>query len=480
MKSVDRPTSLSSVHLLRIGGCGLLLSLASCVSPIGRDHQPPDVSAITPGSYTWQPAQPVDHLPKGEWWKAFNDPELDALETRARAGSPTVQAAVARVEQGRARARASKVDFFPDIRFHPAFDRQRTSGNLPTPVPVSIPAAQINSFSVPLDLSYEIDLWGKVRRTVESARNTAAASAADYNQVLLTLSADVAAQHFTRRALDTEIAALRRTLALREGQLRLLEQRAAAGTIAQTDVFRARTELSNTRSDLADATRLREEAAAALALLCGEPAGRLPLTESPLGTNAPPTVPPGLPAQLLERRPDIAAAERLVAARNADIGVAKAAYFPSLRLTGNAGFLSSDVDSLFSVDSRTWSIGPSLTLPVTGYAVIGARVRNARAAHAEATAQYRQAVLGAIRDVETSLAQVRYRAEQSAALAESLASARQAEDLIRQRYDRGLVSQVELLDAERTRLLVELRHAQILAQQHIASVRLIKSLGGAW
>jgi len=468
------------VDLLRIGGCALLLSLASCVSPIGRDHQPPDVSAITPGSYTWQPAQPVDHLPKGEWWKAFNDPELDALEARALAGSPTVQAAVARVEQGRARARASKVDFFPDIRFHPAFDRQRTSGNLPTPVPVSIPAAQINSFSVPLDLSYEIDLWGKVRRTVESARNTTAASAADYNQVLLTLSADVAAQHFTRRALDTEIAALRRTLALRQGQLRLLEQRAAAGTIAQTDVFRARTELSNTRSDLADATRLHEEAAAALALLCGEPAGRLPLTESPLGTNAPPTVPPGLPAQLLERRPDIAAAERLVAARNADIGVAKAAYFPSLRLTGNAGFLSSDVDSLFSVDSRTWSIGPSLTLPVTGYAVIGARVRNARAAHAEATAQYRQAVLGAIRDVETSLAQVRYRAEQSAALAESLASARQAEDLIRQRYDRGLVSQVELLDAERTRLLVELRHAQILAQQHIASVRLIKSLGGAW
>ncbi len=160
--------------------------------------------------------------------------------------------------------------------------------------------------------------------------------------------------------------------------------------------------------------------------------------------------------------------------------MAKAAYFPSLRLTGNAGFLSSDVDSLFTADSRTWSIGPSLTLPVTGYAVIGTRVRNARAAHAEATANYRQAVLGAIRDVETSLAQVRYRTEQSAALSESLASAHQAEDLVRQRYNRGLVSQVELLDAERTRLLVELRHAQILAQQHIASVRLIKSLGGAW
>lgn len=455
-------------------------TLSSCVSPIGRDHQRPDVSQAVPPAWSWQPANPVDHVPKGEWWKVFNDPELDSLVARALGSSPTVQAALARVEQARARARGSKSDFYPDIRFHPAFERQRTSGNLPTPVPVTIPAAQINSYAVAFDLSYELDLWGKIRRNVESARNTAAASAADYNQILLTLAADVAVQHFTRRALDSELAILRRALVLREGQLSVLEQRLAAGTIARTEVARARTELANTRADLAETTRLRHDAVLTLALLCGETAGRLELPESPLPHAAPPAIPAGLPAELLERRPDIAAAERLVAARNADVGAAKAAYFPSVRLTGNAGFLSSDADALLTADSRTWTLGPSLSLPITGYALVGARVRYARAAHAEAVAQYRQAVLGALRDVESSLLHVRLRAEQEAALADALASAAEAEDLVRQRYDRGLVSQIELLDAERTRWMVELRRNQTLAQRHIATVRLIKSLGGGW
>lgn len=460
--------------------CSLSLLLASCVSPVGPKYQKPEVADVTPAQWTWQPANPRDHVPKGEWWKVFQDEELNQLQARALAASPTVQAAVARVEQARANARATAAEFFPDIRFEPSFERERTSGNLPSPVPVSIPSAHINSFSVPLDLSYEIDLWGKVRRSFESSRATAVASVADYNNLLLTLTADVAVQHFTLRALDSEVVVLRRTIELRETWFGLMEQRFNAGTISEADYARTRTELSNARAELANAKRLRQETADTLALLCGEPAGRIQFAERPLGTNAPVTVPAGLPADMLERRPDIASAERLVAARNAEIGVAVANYFPSVKLTGQAGYLSRDLDSLFSPDSRIWSFGPSVSLPLTGYGLIAQRVRQAKAAREEAIANYRQAVLTAIADVETSLAQIRYRAEQSAALADSLTSATTATQLTRQRYDRGVVSYLELLDADRTRLQVELRYVQAHAQQHIASVRLIKALGGGW
>jgi len=467
--------------LLRsLAWCCLLPWLTSCLNPVGPKYQKPDVADVTPAQWSWQPANPRDHAPKGEWWKIFQDDELDRLQARALAASPSVQAAVARVEQARANARATVADFFPDIRFKPSAKRERTSGHLPSPIPVPIPSAQINSYSVPLDLSYEIDLWGKLRRSTESARATAMATVADYHNVLLTLAADVAVQYFTLRALDSELAALRRTIELRETWFGLMDQRFNAGAISETDHARAHTELSNARAELADVKRLRQETAATLALLCGEPAGQAGFAERPLNSGMPVSVPAGLPADLLERRPDIAAAERLVAARNADIGVATASYFPSVRLTGLAGYLSSDVDSLFAADSRTWSIGPSVSLPLSGYGLISARVRQAKAAREEAVAHYRQAVLTALKDVETSLAQIRYRAEQSAALAESLAAATTATGLTRQRYDRGVVSYLELLDADRTRLQVELRLVQVMAQQHIASVRLIKALGGSW
>lgn len=470
-----------AAKLLRsLAWCCLVPGLTSCINPVGPKYHKPDVADVTPAQWSWQPANPRDDAPKGEWWKIFQDDELDRLQERALTASPNVQAAVARVEQARANARATVADFFPDIRFKPSFKREQTSGHLPSPIPVPIPPAHINSFSVPLDLSYEIDLWGRLRRTTESARATAVATVADYRNVLLTLSADVVVQYFTMRALDSELAALRRAIGLRETSFRLMAQRLNAGAISETDHARARTELANARAELADVKRRRQETAATLALLCGEPAGQTSFAEHPFGSGTPVSVPAGLPADLLERRPDIAAAERLVAARNADIGVATANYFPSVRLTGLAGYLSRDVDSLFAADSRTWSIGPSLSLPLSGYGVISARVRQTKAAREEAVARYRHTVLVAIQDVEISLAQIRYRAEQAAALAEALAAAATAAELTRQRYDRGVVSHLELLDADRTRLQVELRHVQVKAQQHIACVRLIKALGGGW
>ncbi|HQY06953.1 MAG TPA: TolC family protein, partial [Lacunisphaera sp.] len=226
--------------------------------------------------------------------------------------------------------------------------------------------------------------------------------------------------------------------------------------------------------------RLRQEASDLLALLCGQPSSIFNVNERPIGAKAPPSIPADVPASMLERRPDVAAAERQVAASNADIGVAKAAYFPTVRLTGTGGYLSSDVNTLFTANSSIWSIGPSVSLPLTGWAVIGFNVKRQTAAREEAIANYRQSVLNAIHDVETSLTQIRYRAEQAAAVGDALASATKATDLIRASYEHGTISYLELLDAERTRLQAELQTARIAAQRHLATVRLIKALGGGW
>jgi len=454
--------------------------LPSCIRPVGPNHRKPDVAAVVPPQWSWQPARPMDHVPKGAWWRVFKDPVLDDLEGRALGSSPGLQAGLARVQQARARARASTVELFPDARLRSGFERQRTSGNLPTPIPVTIPPATFDGVTLGFDLSYEIDLWGKVRRMVESSRAEAAATDAEFNNLALSLSADVAAQYFAIRSLDAEVVASRHMLRLREEGLVLAQQRLAAGVVTEAFAHRARAERAAAAAALADATRAREEAAATLAFLCGETAGAVVLPESPMHDRPPAAIPAGLPADLLERRPDVAAAERRVAARNAEVGVAVAGYFPSIRLTGSGGQLSRDIDSLFSADSRTWSIGPSVSLPLTGYALAGARVRHAKAVREEAVAQYRLAVLGAVRDVEASLAQVRRRAEQAEALADAADQVGAAAALARQRLDAGITSRSEWIEAEHARHESALRRIQAVTLQHVAAVRLVKALGGGW
>lgn len=446
---------------------------------MGPDYEKPDISAVAPAAWRWQPAAPRDDQPRGDWWKAFRDAELDRLEQRALSNNQSLKAAVSRVEQARAAARGTAAEFFPDVRFKSNADRERTSGNLPTPVPVQIPSSQINSFRSVLDLSYELDFWGRVRRSYESARAQSQASIADYQQALLTLTADVAANYYLLRAFDAELSALRQTIGLREKGLALIEQRLKAGSIGEVDAARARTELATSRAELADVKRQRQETADVLAILCGEPATTFTLAERPIA-GAPPLLPPSLPADVLERRPDVAAAERLVAARNAEIGVAKASYFPAVKLTGDAGFLSKNVSTLFNADSKVWSFGPEVSLPITGYVLIGAKVRQAKAAREEAIATYRQAVLAAVKDVETSLSQIRHRREQAGAQAEALAASGQSTTLIRALYESGSVSYLELLDAERTHLQLQRQTAQITAQRFVATVRLVKALGGGW
>lgn len=453
------------------------LFITSCA--VGPDHLTPDVSAQIPAKWKWQTAKPRDAEPRGDWWTVFRDSELNRLQKLAVANNQQLRAAVARVDQARATIGASAAAYSPLLTIDGAAKREQTSGNLPSPVPVNIPAARINTFSVPLNLSYEIDLWGRIRRMVESAKADADAAMADHHSVLLTLTGDVAANYFLLRSLDSELAALRQLADTREKSIGLIEQRFKAGNTPETDYAKARSELAITRAELADVKRQREETLHLLALLCGQPASTFSISERATIPSAP-TIPAGVPASLLERRPDVAGAERRVASQNAKIGVEVAGYFPTVSLTGQGGYLSKETSSLFSASSQVWAIGPSVSVPITGYFLTTAKVKRARAAHEEAIADYRQSVLAAVKDVETSLAQIHQRRAQAVALAEALSASERATELIRQRYDSGSLSYLELLDAERTSVTSARQSAQVRAQILIATVRLIKALGGAW
>jgi multidrug efflux system outer membrane protein len=451
--------------------------LASCT--MGPDYVKPDIAGQTPAKWKWQPAQPRDASPRGEWWTVFHDGELNRLQGLALKNNQDLRGSLARLDQARATLGVTKVSYAPDLSLQGSAQRQRTSGSAASPVPIDMPAAYLNSFSVPLALSYEIDLWGRLRRSVESVQATAESSAADYHNMTLSLNGEVASTYYLLRSFDTELEAIDQTIASQEHTLELIQQRFTAGTISETDVAKARSELANAKADRADVQRQRAETLSALAVLCGQPASTFEITPRGLAGN-PPKIPAGVPASLLERRPDVASAERKVASTNADIGAAIAGYFPAVSLTGQAGFSSRETSSLFEADSNVWSIGPSVTLPITGAFTNKAKVTRARAANQGAIATYRQTVLEAVKDVETSLVQIQYRGAQSEALQDAAKQSAKATDLARQRYESGSVSYLELLDAQRTGLATERASARVQAQGFIATVRLIRALGGGW
>jgi outer membrane protein, multidrug efflux system len=424
----------------------------------------------------WKEARPLDHLPKGNWWEIFGDADLNALESQAVSANPELQAAFAVVNQARATARVARSEFFPNLDFNPAFRRERFSPNQEP----DFGSFTANTFRVPLDLSYEIDLWGRVRRGLESARADAAATLASFHNVMLTLQADVAQNYFSLRALDAEIDALRRTVELRKEQLSIVSTRFETGLGTELDVARARTELATTEAELASLARRRVELENALAILAGQPPSNFSIAPRADWAAQPPAVPPGLPSELLERRPDVAEAERRLAADNARIGVAKAAFFPVLRLTGSGGFLSADVESLFNWESRVWSIGPSLSLPIFAGGRNRANYQRAQARFEEVAARYRQRVLVAFGEVENSLAGIHLLAEEAAAQERALTSAQLARDLARESFSAGIVQYLDVIDADRAALQTSRSNVQIVGLRLIATVQLIKALGGSW
>jgi outer membrane protein, multidrug efflux system len=372
----------------------------------------------------------------------------------------------------------ARSEFLPTLNFDPSYTRERYSPNENPP----FGAITADTYHVPLDLSYEVDLWGRVRRSFESARADAQATVADFYNVLLGLQADVAQNYFALRALDAEIATVAGTVDLRKEQVRLVRSRFEGGIGNELDVKRAETELATTEADAADLARRRTEIENAIAILVGaNPSGfQMPALTSTNWNPQPPEIPAGLPADLLERRPDVAIAERQLASANAKIGIAKAAFFPVLTLTGSGGYLSADVNTLFKWDSRTWTLGPSLSLPLFAGGRNLANYRRSKSAFEEAVAHYRQQVLVAFGDVENSLSGTRHLIDQAAAQQRAVASSQRAVELAMQRYRSGIVNYIEVVDASRDALQAERGNAQLAGQRLVAAVQLIKALGGGW
>jgi len=468
-----------------LAALALLVSVAPAHAgflTVGPDYRQP--TNFIPANYkgvetgTWKEGQPLDTVPKGSWWEIFGDTNLNALEAQALQANQGLKAAVARVDQARAAARIARSDLLPALNLDPSYNRQRYSPNA-NPSFGNITA---NTFSTPLDLSYEVDLWGRVRRGFESARADAQASLAEYYSVLLTLQSDVAQNYFALRSLDAEMATVASTVELRQEQVRLVRSRFEGGIGSELEVAQAETELATTEAEAASLAHRRDQLENALAILAGSNPSQFHLAalETTDWHPQPPVIPAGLPSGLLERRPDVAAAERQLASANAKIGVAKGTFFPVLTLTGSGGYLSGDVDDLFNWNSRTWSIGPSLSLPIFAGGRNRANYRRSQAAFVEAVAVYRQQVLVAFGDVENSLSGIRHLADQAVAQERAVVNARRAADLATERYRSGIVSYLEVVDANRDTLSNERANALLAGQRLIAAVQIIKALGGGW
>lgn len=441
---------------------------------LGPNYQRPSVDVST--DWRWKKAEPGDTSEKGPWWEIFDDPKLNELETLAQKNNQDLKAAIARIDEARSTARISRADLFPALTANPSWQRYRTAAQ---PDPYFIPASTANNYSVPFDLSYEVDLWGKVRRGFESAQQTTLATVAAYRNVLFTLQSDVAIYYFEIRSYDQQIVILNESVKLRTDALKIAQDRVAAGADNQLQVRQTEIEIATARATLATAQLQRATYQNHLAVLCGVATGKFEIPFSP-GLPKVPVVSPGLPSELLERRPDIAEAERTLAARNAEIGVAYTAFFPTLRLTASGGYQSAELKDLFNWENSVWSFGPSISLPIFSGGRNAAGLEKAKAAYEEAVAKYRQSVLVAFEDVDNALAGFRFLDERATALHEGVTAARQSSEIAMTRYKNGAVNYLDVIDAERSRLDDELLDIQNEAERIINTIDLIKAIGGGW
>jgi multidrug efflux system outer membrane protein len=468
--TIPSPAQLALSRLGITLGLGALL-FAGCA--VGPNYSRPSVTTPT----TWKETPVTTNAPvlPEAWWTIFEDAELNALETQAVQANQDLQRAVARVSEARAIARVSKADLYPTLRERDGYTRSRNSENLDN----SPPQRETDDFSTSFDLSYEVDLWGRVRRSIEAATADYAAVEADLQVVLLTLTADVARHYQTLRSLDNEQAVIEATVALRQDAVQLQETRAKAGLNNEMDLTRARTELANVEAELSAVARIRAQTEHALAVLCGQPPAMFGVTARTTSL-VPPEIPAGLPSELLQRRPDVVSAEHNLEAANARIGVAKAAFFPTIKLTGAAGFASADLGTLLDWPSRFAQFGPSISIPLFEGGRNQANLQAAEARYEQNIATYRSAVLKAFREVEDSLSDISTLKTQADAIQRALASARDTVALANERYQRGLSSYLEVVDAQRVALQAERQVAQLHGQRAVSTIQLAKALGGGW
>jgi outer membrane protein, multidrug efflux system len=451
----------------------LCATLASC--KVGPNYaRPPVETPTTFKSATTQEA-PQPKLGR-DWWKLFNDPKLNDLETVAIQENQDVKAAMARVLEARAIARVTKSQFYPQITLDPSATRARASGNAHSPGGHGTTATNIQ---IPFDLSYEVDIWGRIQRAYESGMAQVQASADDLEVVLQTAEADVAQDYFTIRSLDAQEKILTDTVETFQKQVSLAQTQFHAGLVSQTDVLQAQTQLQNTITLEQEARRQRADTEHALAILLGKPPAIVAVENHPMDLT-PPVIPAGLPAELLRRRPDVAEAEQNLIAANAQIGVAKAGFYPTVRLTGAAGFESFDVQHTLDWESRIWSLTPSISFPIFEGGQLEANLALTKARYEELRANYHTAVLGAFRDVEDSLTDLHLRAEEAKTTDAAVNYAAEYHRLSIIQYQKGLVTYLQVIDADRTLLSTQLLSEQLLNQRLISTVLLFKALGGGW
>ncbi|WP_322004313.1 efflux transporter outer membrane subunit [Paraburkholderia tropica] len=431
---------------------------------------------------SWTAAQPADAMHRGEWWKVFGDPTLDQLEDQALAANQDLKAAAARVQQARALTQAARASWFPsfDAGFGPTYERASPASQY---LPQNTPVATQTLWRAQATASYEADLFGRVSSNVNAARADAQQSEALFLSVQLALQADVAQNYFQLRQFDSDVDLYRRTVTLRADALKLVERRFKEGDISELDVAQARNELASARADAVGVARQRAASEHSLAILLGKAPADFTFPETPLqSVNV--SVPPGLPSTLLERRPDIAAAERAMAAANARVGLAKSAFFPKLDITGAFGYESASLGDLFMWSSRAFLLGPlagtALTVPLFDGGRRKANLAQARGKYDEDVAQYRQQVLVAFREVEDNLSDLRLLDDQIRQQDEAVNASERSAHLSRTQYEEGEVSYLNVIDSERTVLVSQLQASHLQGSQAVAAVNLIRALGGGW
>jgi len=437
---------------------------------VGPDYVRPTVD--TPAAFKemegWKRAEPGDAIVRGKWWEIFGDPQLNALAERVDVSNQNIRVAEAQVRQANAIARQARAGLFPVVTGSAAAGRSKQPG-----------FSAASNYELALDASWELDLWGRVRRSVESAEANWQASAGDLESVRLAAYASLAQSYFALRVADAQTQLLEDTVAAFARTLELTQNRYAAGTAAKVDVVQAEVQMKSTQAQLIDVGVTRAQLEHAIALLVGEPPSTFSIPPAKLLAGLP-TIPVGVPSELLERRPDVAAAERTVAAANAQIGVAQSAFYPSLTLSAAGGFASSSFGSLLNAPNRFWSVGASLAQILFDGGARRAVSDQAIAAYDTNVALYRQTVLTAFQDVEDNLATLRILEQEAAVQEEVVRGARVSVDLTTNQYKAGIVSYLNVVAAQAIALNNERTAVDLLGRRLLASVGLVKALGGGW
>jgi NodT family efflux transporter outer membrane factor (OMF) lipoprotein len=460
---------------LLLNGCMVGPKYKTPPAPVPAAFKEPPPASFKEGD-GWKTAQPGDQAIRGNWWEMFGDPQLNTLEQQLTIGNQDLKAAEARFRQARAMIRFNRAAQFPTLSTAPSISSERVSSNRPF---FTTSPAPSGDFLLPFDLSYEVDLWGRVRRTVNAAREEAQATAADLETASLSLHAELAYDYFELRAADSQQRLLDDTVKAYTDNLRLTTTRFEGGAAPKSDVAQAQTQLDTTRVADTDIGVMRAQYEHAIATLIGKPSAEFSVPPDPLNLQ-PPVIPIGVPAQLLERRPDIAAVERRMAEANEQIGIARAAFYPTVSLGGTAGFEGSSILSWFAWPSRLWAVGATLTQTLFDAGRRHATSDAALAGYDAMVANYRETILAAFQQVEDNLAATRILEQEAKQQKEAVDSAQQSLEIFTIRYTGGVDTYLQVITAQTIALSNERNDVDILRRRMDASVLLIKALGGGW